>query len=216
MKKIAICTILVAATGLAGCNSPSGYANRSLDSIRQPVVETSQHIFDLTTYGGEISPSELARLSEWADAIGLRYGDQIMIEDGSIYGNSKALASIRNEIIRRGASVTGTVSNSSSAMPSGTMRLRLTRQIAYVPNCPEWSSRYTADPYNSTSSNYGCANNSNLAAMVANPNDLIIGQSATDDNSSHGVRAIKTYREKPLTGAAGLKENSTSSEGGDQ
>jgi pilus assembly protein CpaD len=214
MKKIATCTILAMATALAGCNSPSGYANRSLESIRQPVVESSQHIFDLTTYGGDISPAELARLGEWADAIGMRSSDQIALEDGSLYSSGSALTAIRGELAKRGASISGVVSNAASTLGSGMMRLRLTRSIAHVPDCPVWSSRYTADPYNSTSSNYGCATNSNLAAMVANPNDLVRGQSAKDDNTQHGVRAITTYRKKELTGAGELKENATSSEGG--
>ena len=214
MKKIATCTILVLSTALAGCNSPAGYANRSLESVRQPVVSTSQHVFDLTTYGGEISPAELARLGEWADAIGLRYGDQIILEDGSLYGSSGALAAIRTELSKRGASINAVVSNASSTIGSGMMRLRVSRSTAHVPNCPDWSSRYTADPYNSTSSNYGCATNGNLAAMVANPNDLVQGQSATDEHTQHGVRAITTYRKKALTGAGELKQNTTSSQGG--
>lgn len=214
MKKIATCTILALSTALMGCNSPAGYANRSLDSIRQPVVSTSQHVFDMTTYGGEISPAELARLGEWADAIGLRYGDQIILEDGSLYGGSNALSAIRGELAKRGASISAVTSNASSSIGSGMMRLHVSRSTAYVPNCPEWSSRHTADPYNSTSSNYGCATNSNLAAMVANPNDLVRGQTATDEHTSHGVRAITTYRKKELTGAGELKENTTSSESG--
>ena len=214
MKKIATCTILAMATALAGCNSPAGYANRSLDSIRQPVVQTSQHSFDLSTYGGEISSAELARLGEWADAIGLRYGDEVILEDGSLYGGSQAITAIRAEIAKRGPQISAVVSNASSTLGSGMMRLRVSRHTAYVPNCPEWSSRYTADIYNSTSSNFGCATNGNLAAMVANPNDLVRGQSATDEHTQHGVRAITTYRKKELTGAGELTKNTTSSESG--
>jgi len=48
---------------------------------------------------------------------------------------------------------------------------------------------------NATSRNYGCATNSNYAAMVANPEDLVRGQSSRGGSSVNGSnRAIEAYR----------------------
>jgi pilus assembly protein CpaD len=47
---------------------------------------------------------------------------------------------------------------------------------AHVPNCPDWSSQDVHSAAR-TDSNYGCASNSNLAAMIADPNDLLVGKS---------------------------------------
>src|SRR3546814_5842740 len=58
-----------------------------------------------------------------------------------------------------------------------------------------------------TSSNYGCAVNSNLAAMVANPQDLVLGQpGAVSRAPTEATKAIKTYQDKANTGAGGLKD----------
>ena len=57
------------------------------------------------------------------------------------------------------------------------------------------------------SSNFGCAINSNLAAMVANPDDLVRGQTSNSDlRTATSTRAIQTYHKKAPTGAGDLKD----------
>ena len=57
---------------------------------------------------------------------------------------------------------------------------------------------------------FGCGVNANLAAMVANPEDLIHGRegSGVGDNRT-AVKALQYYRTAPPTGKDGLKEIST-------
>ena len=63
---------------------------------------------------------------------------------------------------------------------------------------------------NGTSPNYGCATKSNLAAMIANPEDLIEGQKGTGETViMSSSKAIETYRDAAPTGAGGLSENAT-------
>jgi pilus assembly protein CpaD len=203
MKNIATCTLLVLSATLAGCVGNSQNANRSLDSIHQPVVSTSSHYLDIASYGGDISPAEAQRVDEWLEAIGVTYGDQAVIEDDGIYGSPAAVVALRKLLTDRGVKTV--------AISQGrAMRLQVTRSVAYVPNCPDWTSRYTTDPLNETSSNYGCAVNGNLAAMVADPKDLVRGVSSATSNTQQGVKAIQAYREKPVTGAQELKASETS------
>lgn len=67
---------------------------------------------------------------------------------------------------------------------------------AYVPGCPDW--RFPLGEHESQSSNFGCAINTNLAAMIADPADLLHGRS---DATSADVasRAIKAWREMTPT-----------------
>jgi pilus assembly protein CpaD len=89
----------------------------------------------------------------------------------------------------------------------------VTATQAQVPNCPNWSSG-GRDSAALTDTNYGCAINSNLAAMVADPLDLIHGKSdATTDTSSSG-RAIKAWREAEATSKAWTTTSKESSKGG--
>ncbi len=213
MKKIATWTVLALATSLAGCTG-SAYTNRSLDSVHQPVVRNTIYQFDVAASSGELPPSEQGRLQGWLDAMGVRYGDRIAIEDPSVYGATAAQASIRSIIERRGLLVGSDVPVTTGAVPPGYLRVVVSRASAHVPGCPDWASASSINPTNATSSNYGCATNSNLAAMVADPNDLIKGARSEGNDPSMATRAIKTFREKPPTGAGELRGDATSNGGG--
>lgn len=213
MKKIATWTALALATSLAGCTGTAN-SNRSLESVHQPVVRNTIYQFDVAAGSGELVPSEQGRLQGWLDAMGVRYGDRIAIEDPSVYGASEAQATVRALVERRGLLISPDVPVTTGAVPDGHIRVIVTRASASVPSCPDWASKSSLNPGNATSSNYGCATNSNLAAMVANPNDLIKGSSERVSDPASATRAIKTYREQPPTGANGLKDVTTSNSGG--
>ncbi|OHD05883.1 CpaD family pilus assembly protein [Sphingopyxis sp. RIFCSPHIGHO2_12_FULL_65_19] len=212
MKKIATWTILAFATSLAGCTG-AAYSNRSLDSVHQPVVRNSIYQFDVAASNGELPPSEQGRLQGWLDAMGVRYGDRVAIEDGSAYGAGSAQATVRSMVERRGLLLSSDVPVTTGAVPQDHLRIIVTRAAAFVPGCPNWASNSSFNPVNATSSNYGCSVNSNIASMVADPNDLIRGASASGNDSAAATRAIKTYRTKPQTGAGGLTNVSTSGDG---
>ncbi|HEY0597360.1 CpaD family pilus assembly protein [Sphingopyxis sp.] len=212
MKKIATWTVLALATSVAGCTG-TATSNTSLDSVHQPVVRNSIHQFDVAASNGELAPSEQGRLQGWLDAMGVRYGDRIAIEDPSVYGASSAQATVRSMIERRGLLMSRDVPVTTGAVPQGHLRIVITRASAFVPGCPDWASKSAINVVNATSSNYGCATNSNLAAMVADPNDLIKGARNDRTDPSAATRAIRTYREKPQTGAGDLTASATSKEG---
>jgi pilus assembly protein CpaD len=90
----------------------------------------------------------------------------------------------------------------------------VTNGVAHVPGCPDWSdNKAHPSPFESMSSNYGCATNSNLAAMIADPADLLQGRVATDGGGEVATRAIKSYRETPPSGKGGQVEK-VSAKGG--
>jgi pilus assembly protein CpaD len=57
--------------------------------------------------------------------------------------------------------------------PSAPLRLSYLQFVAQPPDCPDWSENIGRDPQNMPWPNMGCATQRNLAAMVANPEDLI-------------------------------------------
>ncbi|MEI4507776.1 CpaD family pilus assembly protein [Sphingopyxis sp. CCNWLW253] len=212
MKKIATWTVLALATSLAGCTG-AAVSNRSLESVHQPVVRNAIYQFDVAASNGELPPSEQGRLQGWLDSMGVRYGDRVAIEDPSAYGTGSALATVRSMVERRGLLLSRDVPITTGAVPQGHLRVVVTRATASVPGCPNWDSKSSINPTNSTSSNYGCAINSNLASMVADPNDLIKGASNTGSDPTAATRAIQTYRTKPQTGAGELTKAPTSGGG---
>ncbi|MEO8374822.1 MAG: CpaD family pilus assembly lipoprotein, partial [Sphingomonas bacterium] len=84
------------------------------------------------------------------------------------------------------------------------------RMKATVPGCPDYTRQNKPEFNSNSSSNLGCAINSNLAAMVANPADLVRGQPGADYNDNvSSSKAIDTYRNTAPTGAGGLKAEPT-------
>jgi pilus assembly protein CpaD len=58
--------------------------------------------------------------------------------------------------------------------------------------------------------NFGCGVNSNLAAMVANPEDLIHGREGSGVGSTDTAsKAVILYKYAPPTGTKGLQDIST-------
>jgi pilus assembly protein CpaD len=179
--------------------------NRSLYSVHQPVVQRTDFALDLQTQGDGLNAVERGRLHAWFASLGLGYGDRVWIDEP--YGPTQAredVARVAAEwglLLRDGAPVTN------GAVQPGSVRVIVSRSTASVPSCPKWTGK---GGVNSLSPNYGCATNSNLAAMIADPSDLVLGQdgSATSD-AANAAKAIKVYREAPPTGQKGLTESPT-------
>ena len=210
-KALASALTLSLGLALAGCGGmPS---NRQLESIHQPVVERTNYTLDVSAGPGGLSLPEQRRLAGWFEAMELRYGDRVAIDDPAHSGAARsaveAVASRFGMLVGDEAPVTPGYVN------AGMVRVIVTRSSAHVPGCPDWSSKSDANLKNATSSNFGCATNSNLAAMVANPDHLIKGDSSTGQTVIMGsTTAISSYREATPTGEGGLKANSTGGGGG--
>jgi pilus assembly protein CpaD len=92
----------------------------------------------------------------------------------------------------------------------GMVRVVITRSRAHVPGCPDWEGRSSENLGNRTSANFGCAVNSNIAAMVADPQHLLEGAKGTGETVvMSSTKAIDTYRNKVPTGQGDLGEVTT-------
>ena len=59
-------------------------------------------------------------------------------------------------------------------------------------------------------SNMGCGVNTNIAAMIANPEDLVHGREGSGvGDASTASKAVDIYRKTPPTGTKGLQDIST-------
>jgi pilus assembly protein CpaD len=179
-------------------------ANRSLYSYNQPVVERTDFVMDLRADGPGLSPAERSRLADWLDSLSVGYGDRLFVENGAgqdARGDVARVASDYGLLLNEGAPVTA------GAVQPGTVRVIVSRSTARVPGCPNWEKTTGSG---STSANYGCAVNSNLAAMVADPSDLVLGQTGDGPtDAATASKAIRFYRDAKPTGTEGLRNTVT-------
>lgn len=204
-RRITIAAMVPTLALLGGCG---GTYNGGIESAHQPVVQRTVYALDLDTMGYRLASGESERLSGWLAAIGLRYGDLVAVD--GIDGRMGIRDQVAAEAGPYGIAVLEGAPVVQGDVAPGTVRVTVTRAAASVPGCPDHSREYLPDYSASTSSNFGCAVNANLAAMVADPNDLVSGQQAGASNDpATATRAVRTWRNATPTGASPLPTVST-------
>lgn len=187
--------------------------NPSLYSMHQPVVQRTDFVIDLQVSGDSVAPSELQRLDAWLQSIDAGYADRISVDEAPGYESPAARGDIAGVAARYGLLLSEGAPVLNGTVDPGSIRVIASRATAHVPGCPDWAENGSM-PTTNTSSNFGCATNANLAAMIANPQDLIVGQDASTANSGATAgRAIGVYRTRQPTGTQPLPSTTTSNGG---
>ena len=198
--------LLIASAALAGCGYHAAQGDvpaRGVEPVNVPVVTRADYVFDAAAPGGSLAPAEKARLDAWFRGLGLGYGDTIYVDaayaDSARYEVAR-IAGNYGMMVEPGAPVT------SGPVAPGSVRVIVSRTRAEVPGCPNWSEPSQPNYSNKMMSNFGCGVNSNLAAMVANPEDLVHGREGTNlGNNQAGTKAVILYKTTPPSGSKGLQ-----------
>lgn len=196
-KHLLLLTALAPAMLIAGC---MGTQNRGLESVHQPVVSRADYAIDLAVRGGSLAAGERQRLTGWFNAMQLSFGDHIAIDDPA-YEAPGARSDVAGVVGGYGLLLADEAAVATAPVAPGTIRVVVSRMRASVPGCPDWSRDSSHEFDSNSSSNFGCATNANLAAMVARPGDLVRGQQGTGmlDNAM-STKAIDAYRKAQPTG----------------
>ena len=199
--------LIALGSALAGCQTPGTPDNpaKGLAAVNVPVVTTADYVFDAAAPGGALAAGEGDRLNGWFQGLGLGYGDTVYVDS--------AMPAARNQVAviagRYGMLVSPGAPVTEGLVPGGSVRVVVARRRATVPGCPNWSQPSQPDWDNKTMAGFGCSVNANLAAQVANPEDLIRGrEGAPVMDSVTAVRAVDMYRRKAPTGQGGLQDAS--------
>lgn len=205
MRTVLMATGLAPALLLAACG---GTPNRGLESVHQPVVSRTDVALDVATGGNGLAPGERQRLAGWMASLRLGYGDRVAIDDPNSDGTG-IRDDVAHEVSRYGLLVSDEKPLTDTPVAPGMVRVVISRMQASVPGCPDFSRANKPEFEGNTTSNYGCSVNSNLAAMIANPADLVRGQPGTGVNDPlTSGKAVGAYRSATPTGAGGLKSES--------
>lgn len=196
-KHLLLLTALAPAMLIAGC---MGTQNRGLESVHQPVVSRADYAIDLAVRGGSLAAGERQRLTGWFNAMQLSFGDHIAIDDPA-YEAPGARSDVAGVVGGYGLLLADEAAVATAPVAPGTIRVVVSRMRASVPGCPDWSRDSSHEFDSNSSSNFGCATNASLAAMVARPGDLVRGQQGTGmlDNAM-STKAIDAYRKAQPTG----------------
>jgi len=81
------------------------------------------------------------------------------------------------------------------------IRLSYLRYVAEAPQCGRWSTNLAEDYRNLPFPNFGCAQQRNLAAQIANPADLLGPRTMDPADSEHRTIQYDKYRQGKPTGS---------------
>ena len=203
MPRFSALAALVLAAGLAGCGSVGGpktpplpYTGSQLTPTEQFGVEirpTADRI-QLAPKPGALSPAQVSALR--ALAARWRSSDRgvITVETPAGAQNAAVAAQAANAAVQvlldngvPGSAVTQTAYNATGAQLA-TVAVGFQALEAVLPDCAQYQSDFTKSAANKPYRSFGCAVTSNIAAMVANPRDLL--EPRAEDPSDGARRAV--------------------------
>jgi pilus assembly protein CpaD len=85
--------------------------------------------------------------------------------------------------------------------PSAPIRIGYLRYVAEAPECGHWPSNLAYNPRNLPYPNFGCAQQHNLAAQIANPADLLGPRTMAPADAERRAYVIERYRQGKTTAA---------------
>lgn len=179
--------------------------------LRHPIVlADAEHTLDIPVAVGERSLTIGTRdvIRGFAnDYSGRASGTvHILIPQGT--PNAASAAAVRKQVRRElvGAGVPSTRIVDTSYVPSNPgaaapIRLSFVATTAMTAPCGQWPEDMNAGLYqNRNWENFGCASQSNLAAQIANPTDLMGPRAMTPIDAEQRSNVIETYRGASATG----------------
>jgi len=208
--------LLVAASLLSGC---AGWPGRSVEVGAVPddyrtnhpiIVAEKERTVDLPVASGDrkltISMREIVRGAAQNYRSSASGAIRIMVPTGSVNAGAASVLSPQVADVLRSEGVPGDRIISSpyqvlSPEDAAPIRIAYMAVTASTGECGRWPEDMLANnTENKHWANFGCATQSNLAAQVANPGDLIAPRGMTPIDAERRSTVIEAYR----TGGAGL------------
>ncbi len=217
MRFIWIIPVLIS---LAACVNERNYGQEQNDLAREPLVELVQlnHMVSFAPNQAALTAQARQELEQFLQRSLVSVPEGVAgvgnAELTLSHGRPDALVSLERETVLlaylsghpqakrlptyRAGSPTGARPGQPAA--EGVM-LTVSRYVVVPPNCPDWSKPNTFDYKNTSQPNWACADQHNLALMVANPRDLVRGRAPDGQDGMRAAIGVERYRiddETPL------------------
>jgi pilus assembly protein CpaD len=99
------------------------------------------------------------------------------------------------------------------AEPQPPVRVQYLRYIAEGPECGRWTDNLAESPQNLAYQNFGCAQQKNLASMIANPADLLGPRTMSPSSADRRAIILDKYTKGEITSAARSSDEKASTKG---
>jgi pilus assembly protein CpaD len=172
--------------------------NAGLDSMFKATVTLQETTHQLSFANGKLSAIEEVNLAAFLSASGLRYADRLTLRISEPAMSNGYRSSINIVLGRFGLSISNV--ETIIGLQTGKAILAVSRPTVTLPECGIHSGPNGLNSNNENMSNYGCATRSNLAAMVANPADLVSGNELDGQGADITAKPVDGFANHELTG----------------
>ena len=181
--------VLPLTLGLAACAAEYS-KSEAPNTLRVDGAESRRELA-FAAGSAHLTPSELRKLDGWVLSGTIRPADRVAVAAAGPPGlAAQRAAAISAELLRYGI-VTQTLAL--DAVPANRAVVSVGRYAVTLPTCPNWSESLSYDFTNAFTSNYGCANATNLGLMVASPADLVSGRPFSGPDAQPASNAVQRY-----------------------
>jgi pilus assembly protein CpaD len=210
---LTLLAVVLVAASVGGCwRSPRSQAPFTLSNPneRHPIaVRQGELTLDLAVYPGSsgLNESQKDKVANFLADYKSQSSDRLLIRAPSGGPNEKAAMRAYDQVRRalrdagidpRSVALESYFGNGDAGAP---VRLSYLQVVAVPPDCPDWSENIGRDPQNTPWPNKGCATQRNLAAMVANPEDLLHPRGETQRSGERRGTVWGKYVKGEVTGS---------------
>ncbi|MDO8290401.1 MAG: CpaD family pilus assembly protein [Parvibaculum sp.] len=201
---------LLASLALAGCGGFNGVEEAQFDaSYSHPIsVQPDVPTLNIAASSG-LSVEDRAALEGFVDAYKERGHGALTVATPSGSSNTaiamNVLADVRDTLTQSGVPanrVSYTPYRASAANQTAPIIVSYKRFVAVASPCGDWSDSYSYNPNNTPTRNLGCTTQNNLAAMVADPADLVTPRVMTASDAARRGEVFTKYRKGEITATA--------------
>jgi pilus assembly protein CpaD len=194
-----ILVVVVAALALAGCAGNKAVRN----AITPTEVESQPQIIRLGVHADGMSPNQAAAVADFV-------GEWMQVDGGLITvqaplgASPRMVASVQAHLVAQGAplSMIDLASYDAAGDAAAPIVVAYDRFMVDTPRCGQNWESLTRTRNNEAFGNFGCAVTANIAAQVANPQDLIRPRAMTPADAQRRATVLGKYRLGDTTSSA--------------
>lgn len=176
--------LIAMSSALAACSS----GELALDDTYVPAAHYERFPIEVTTGPvrmevssrlGTLQSSQINAISGFSRSAGSGSSRITILRPSAGGASGKVARQVYQVLVQSGISP-GMISQKTYPGPAkGPVRLTYIRSVAVTKECGDWSSDMANTSSNEPYSNFGCSSQNNIAAMVVNPNDLVVPRQMT-------------------------------------
>jgi pilus assembly protein CpaD len=182
--------ILALTLFVGACAPATSYTDAEAPKRLKLDSATTQLNLHFAPGSASLSPADAARLREMAATGRIAASDRVTIAAaGAPLLAEERIGAVSQLLLNYGV----TTVIGSANVPANQAVVEASRTLVTLPPCPNWSKLSSSDYGNQPSSNFGCATETNLGMMVANPNDLASGLPVGPSAGQPAAAAVSRY-----------------------